>query len=118
MDAVANEESQRVGNDVHTKKDEELDAGTVTGVGTSDPLTVSVRDQIKREQAKTTSYLAYALIATLLLSVIGHYVATLALHLSGKSEVATALSDIYEKWLPVITGFTGSAVTYFLTRER
>ena len=43
---------------------------------------------------------------------------TLVLHLSGKSEVAKALSDIYEKWLPVITGFTGSAVTYFLTRER
>jgi hypothetical protein len=115
---VASEASQRIGDDAHAKHDEELDAGTVTGVGTPDPLTVSVRDQIKREQAKTTSYLAYALIATLILSFIGHYAATLALHLSGKSEVAKALSDIYEKWLPVITGFTGSAVTYFLTRER
>lgn len=115
---MASEESQRIGDDVNAKNDEELDAGTVTGVGTSDPLTVSVRDQIKREQARTTSYLAYTLIATLLLSVLGHYVATLALHLSGKSEVAQALSEIYDKWLPVITGFTGSAVTYFLTRER
>lgn len=95
-----------------------LDARTITGVGTPDPLTVRVRDQIKREQAKTTSYLAYALIATLILSFLGHDVATLALHLSGKSEVARALSDIYEKWLLVITGFTGSAVAYFLTRER
>jgi hypothetical protein len=115
---VASDESQRLGDDSNAKKDEELDAGTVTGVGTSDPLTVSVRDQIRREQAKTTSYLAYALIATLLLSVIGHYTTTLVLHLAGKSEVAKVLSDIYEKWLPVITGFTGSAVTYFLTRER
>jgi len=115
---VASEESQRIGDAVHTKQDDELDAGTVTGVGTADPLTVSVRDQIRREQAKTTSYLSYALIATLILSVIGHYAVTLVLHLSGKIEVAKALSDIYEKWLPVITGFTGSAVTYFLTRER
>jgi len=91
---------------------------STTGVGTPDPLTVRVRDQIKREQAKTTSYVAYALIATLIISFIGHYAATLALHLSGKSEVAQALRDIYERWLPVITGCTGSAVTYFLTRER
>jgi hypothetical protein len=67
---VASEGSQRIGDDVHAKNDEELDAGTVTGVGTPDSLTVSVRDQIKREQAKTTNYLAYALIATLILSFI------------------------------------------------
>ena len=108
---MANEGLQRTGGDAPANGDAEIDAGTVTGVGTSDPLTVSVRDQIKRDQAKTTNHLAYALIATLVLSFIFHYGATLALHLWGKVEVATALSAIYKKWLPVITAFAGSAAS-------
>ena len=89
----------------------------ITGVGTDDPNTVLVKNQIRRANANASRWLAYALITILTLTFLAHYATTFWFIQEGKLPI-TALSELFDKWLPIITGFTGSAVTYFLTRER
>lgn len=89
----------------------------VTGVGRDDPNTVLVKNQIRRANADASRWLAYALIIILTLTFLAHYWTTFWFVREAKLPI-TALSDLFDKWLPIITGFTGSAVTYFLTKER
>lgn len=95
----------------------DVEAGKVTGVGTNDPNTVAVKAQIHRDNARASRWLAYGLIAILAGTFSVHYALLAYLVVQGTLS-AEALTDLFEKWLPVLTGFTGSAVTYFLTRER
>lgn len=96
---------------------EEPSEQVVTGLGKDDPNTVLVRNQIRHANANASRRLAYALITSLTLTFVAHYWTTFWFVREAKLPI-TALSDLFDKWLPVITGFTGSAVTYFLTRER
>lgn len=96
---------------------EEPSEQVVTGLGNDDPNTVRVRNQIRHANANASRRLAYALITILTLTFVAHYWTTFWFVREAKLPI-TALSDLFDKWLPVITGFTGSAVTYFLTRER
>jgi hypothetical protein len=89
----------------------------VTGVEKDDPGTVWVKNQIRHANANASRRLAYALITILTLTFLAHYWTTFWFVHEAKLPI-TALSDLFDKWLPIITGFTGSAVTYFLTKER
>ena len=73
-------------------------------------------DEIVLKKEWAARAIAFALIGILTSSVVGHYVATM---LFAKTDVVAVekLGKIFDVWLPVITGFSGSAVTYFLTKE-
>lgn len=79
--------------------------------------TISIDDEIRKKKADTARHLAYLVIWALLLSILVHYGFVFGLELAGQSTVAEKLDDLFRIWLPVISGFAGSATTYFLTRE-
>lgn len=69
-------------------------------------------------RAKTASYLAFLLVTILVLTLLLHYLATLILSCYGQAEAVKVLGEVFDKWLPVITGFVGGAVTYYFTKEK
>ncbi len=93
-----------------------IEGGAVTDL--VDPLDI---DPIAKQRASTARVLAYILVTVLALSVFAHY--GVMAWLSTKTEptstsAAAALTDIFQTWLPVISGLSGSAVTYFFTRDK
>lgn len=80
--------------------------------------TLLVRDQIAKAKADTSRYLAYILVITLAVSVIAHYVAVVILVSNGNSAAVDRLDAIFNAWLPVISGLTGSAIAFFFSKER
>lgn len=94
----------------------EIYGGDASGLE-PDRGTVSIDDRIKKEKADMARRLAYLVIWALLLSILIHYGFVFGLELAGQSTVAEKLDDLFRIWLPVISGFAGSATTYFLTRE-
>ena len=110
-------DAELINGDASRSSAEVLDAGDITGVGSDDPNTVTVRDPVRIANARAARRLAYTLITILAGTFIIHYAVTVVLVLRGQVPVE-ALTDLFDKWLPVITTYVGSAVTYFLTRER
>jgi len=94
-----------------------LNAGAVKGLGDRD-LTVRTANHIRIQHSWTAIILAFTFILILAASTWWHYHTVLLLYSQSKADVAQQLSSIFDKWFPVMTGFTGSAVTYFLTKER
>ena len=92
---------------------EDLDAGYVHDLDQD-----SIGFEPQKHRAKTASYLAYILLALLASTFVLHYITTLILCCYGQAETAKSLGQIFDKWLPVITGFVGGAVTYYFTREK
>ena len=66
----------------------------------------------------TARRLAYALVGILGGSFAFHYVATLILEFSGKSNAVENLTRVFNAWLPVIASLVGGAVTYYFTRNK
>lgn len=75
-------------------------------------------DKLKADHAQTARRLAYVIVAVLVGTFVLHYVVVVWLSLTGHSDVAKEVAPLFDKWFPVVTGFAGSAITYFLTRER
>lgn len=104
------------GLDVVQIDSEDVDVKVIRNLDEDDP--VRVASHLRRAHAVTARRLAYALVATLVGSYLLHYGVTTWLNVNGHESAVAPASEIYEKWLPVISGLTGSAVTYFLTREQ
>jgi len=75
------------------------------------------RFQESRHRAKTASSLAYILVCALIGTLLIHYIVVGALGHYGDKETVTTLTQVFDKWLPVISGLAGGAVTYYFTRE-
>lgn len=65
---------------------------------------------------KTARFIAILLIAILTLSVVFHYAMVIICSLCFENLDIQKLSQIYDGWLPVISGFVGAAVTYYYTQ--
>ena len=70
----------------------------------------------ERHKAETARVLAYVLVAALAGSFVLHYIAVAVLGSLGKDSTVQYLTDLFGNWLPVISGLTGGAATYFFTR--
>ncbi len=68
--------------------------------------------------SRTARRIAYLLVGIMVFTIIGHYSISAVLGLMGE-EVQTIelLAGIFDNWFPVITGFAGGAITYFLTNS-
>lgn len=74
------------------------------------------------EQAKTTREvltgdMAQLLIRALLVSIILHYGTIGVLEWNGKTAAVESLSRVFQIWLPVLSGFVGSAVTFYFRQD-
>lgn len=91
--------------------DEEIEAGAVEEI-----REVSFRPEEHR--AQTSRWLAFVIVGLLALSVAAHYTVIAWLLMKGQNDAAAALGRIFEVWLPIISGLTSAAVTYYFTKER
>jgi hypothetical protein len=91
--------------------DEEIEGGAVEAIEE-----VSFRPEEHR--AQTSRWLAFVIVGLLAFSVAAHYGMVAWLLMRGQTEAATALGRIFEVWLPIISGLTSAAVTYYFTKER
>jgi len=101
-----------------TGEKELLDAGTVDAGIVEDLNRRPIKVEKVTHRAKMASYLAFILVAILFLTLLLHYFATLILSCYGQAETVQVLGEVFDKWLPVITGFVGGAVTYYFTKEK
>ena len=72
-------------------------------------------DLIKTQEAQTARFLAIALVCALAGSVVLQYVVLAVL--ACRHLETQAFEHLFNSWLPVISGLTGSAVTYYLTKR-
>ena len=101
------------GNVVDTVGEPEpLDLGEVTAVDERVPY------EREKTETETARFLTLLLVWMLGISFALHYGATAAFRQWGDDDVAKALSSAFEVWLPVISGFVGSTVTYYFTRKK
>ena len=95
---------------------EELDGGFVRDL--DEPDESAPRFEERKHREKTASNLAFLLVTILVVTLVLHYIATLILSCYEQAETVQVLGEIFNKWLPVITGFVGGAVTYYFTKEK
>lgn len=75
-------------------------------------------DYIDRHKADTARWLAYALVIALAGSFVIHYITMALLAAQNKTAALEVVERAFSAWLPIISGLTGAAVTYFFTKER
>jgi hypothetical protein len=73
---------------------------------------------LKEHEAKTARTLTYVLVAILGSSILLQYVALAILVRYSKTESIPNFEHLFNAVLPVLAGLTGSAVTYYLTKEK
>lgn len=92
-----------------------IEGGEIQEIGDTD---VKI-DPIVRQKAKTTRTLAYVLVGILGASVLLHYIAVIVILVNTENQaLIDTIDGIFSSWLPVISGLTGSAITYYFTREK
>ena len=72
----------------------------------------------ERHRADTARYLAYALVGSLVLTIVLHYALTVLLIYTGKTDGIANLDKTFNVLLPILSGLVGGATTYYFTRER
>jgi hypothetical protein len=73
---------------------------------------------IKAHEAKTARTLTFVVVAMLGASIVLQYGTMGLLTFYGKSEAIPNFEHLFNAVLPVLAGLTGSAVTYYLTKEK
>jgi hypothetical protein len=70
-----------------------------------------------KHRARTASCFAYILVIALIATLVLHYITIAIIAYRGDQEIAEILSRVFDKWLPIISGFVGGAITYYFTKE-
>lgn len=72
----------------------------------------------EKHRADTARYLAYGLVATLALSILLQYAATLTLVFVGKADALASIDKLFNILLPVLSSLVSAAVTYYFAKEK
>ena len=72
----------------------------------------------RRHRERTAAWLAAALLAVFAGSFFLHYTVLAFVVAEGANDLTQRLSDVFNAWLPVVSGLFGSAVTYYFTHQR
>ena len=73
---------------------------------------------IQKQESDTARRLAFLSLSMLGGYLLLHYGATVCIHIWGSDDLLASLKDIFFATLPVLSGLTGSAATYFFTRNK
>ncbi len=72
----------------------------------------------RRHRERTASVLAWWLMSILAGTGVLHYATVLYLATHGQTAALEHVDKFFGAWLPVISGLSGSVVTYYFTRDR
>lgn len=78
----------------------------------------NLADILKQRHAATASKLAIWVLGILAASIALHYGCLLLLIFKNRSDGIPVLADIFHAWLPVVSGLTGAAATYYFTKDK
>jgi len=84
------------------------------GLGFQPPSEIDLRGH----EAKTARTLTYVLVGILAVSILVQYGTLAVLVIHGKNDSIPSFEHLFNNVLPVLAGLTGSAVTYYLTKEK
>jgi hypothetical protein len=73
---------------------------------------------IKEHEARTARTLTYVVVGMLGFSILVQYGTMAALTFYKQTEAIPNFEHLFNAVLPVLAGLTGSAVTYYLTKEK
>lgn len=94
-----------------SNEDEMIEGGTITL--SSQPISWK-----ERHETETAKVLTFALLALFAGSLLVHYISVTFLMLNAQKEAVDVLTNVFDKWLPVISSFVGGAVTFYLTCKK
>ncbi|SHI83437.1 hypothetical protein SAMN02745216_00626 [Desulfatibacillum alkenivorans DSM 16219] len=69
-------------------------------------------------EAKTARILAIIIVIIFGVSFFVHYLAMFVALLLDCDQKVASLGDLFNSWLPVISGFVGACVTYYFTKDK
>lgn len=72
----------------------------------------------RKHRARTASRLAFTFAWIFAGALFVHYITFFALTLLGREAAMGALSDVFNIWMPALTGIVSAAATYYFTKER
>jgi hypothetical protein len=73
----------------------------------------------REHHARTASKITYVLLTMTAGTVLIHYSSLIVTHFLDRADLAEALSEVFRVWIPLLSGFLGSALAYyFAQRER
>jgi hypothetical protein len=73
---------------------------------------------IKAHEAKTARTLTFVVVAMLGLSIVLQYGTMGLLTIYNRTDAISNFEHLFNAVLPVLAGLTGSAVTYYLTKDK
>lgn len=71
-----------------------------------------------KHRAETARMLAVAFAVMLAGTVVIHYTCFMILALYGRDKPMESLGQIFNVWLPALTGIVSASATYYFTKER
>jgi hypothetical protein len=77
-----------------------------------------IKFDTSRHREETATKLATMIFVILGLTGLIHYVMVVVLVCNGHDQAVSAVKDFFNAWLPIIAGLSGSAATYYFTRDR
>src|ERR1700742_1271324 len=72
----------------------------------------------EKHETETAKALTFTLVGIMAGTLVLHYVSVIVLMIKGHKDAVDILSHVFDSWLPVISGFVGGAVTFYLTRNK
>ena len=71
-----------------------------------------------KSDAHTARIIAFSLIILLVVSVIAQYIALIVLTVYNRGDAVPNFEHLFNACFPVLAGLVGSAVTYYMTKEK
>jgi len=69
-------------------------------------------------EARTARTIAFSLVTLLVVSVVAQYAALIILTIYNRGDAIPNFEHLFNNCFPVLAGLVGSAVTYYLTKEK
>jgi len=82
------------------------------------PRGYQLPDDLKVRESQTARTIAIALLVMLGLTFIANVVTLIVLTLKNRLDVVPLFERMFAVWVPLLSGLVGSAVTFYLTKEK
>jgi hypothetical protein len=75
-------------------------------------------DPLKVRESQTARHIAITLLVMLGLTFVTNVVTLIVLTVKNRLDAVPSFERMFAVWVPLVSGLVGSAVTYYLTKEK